>query len=248
MEKAKYVSALGALMFVGLISLWWAGAAITRDVASGIQVRIARAQTVAVQHATSTAISANMPVKITIVAAYPEATEMNADAQGIPASEAQPIQVEPIDAPQIPVTYAPITIIPPRSVAVSTDGVVEALGVYRTETTTPSATAPIPATDTPIPFPTHEDVATVDDLPIIEIVPTETIQPTVTLEPSPERMPTPDATETPRPTSVPEPTITPVPVVVVTDTPAPTVEPSATATSVLQSPIATPTREATATP
>lgn len=249
MMSSKTLSALSWLTAaVAALALGTMAYIPARQVAQDYRVNVARAQTVAVQHATSTAISANMPVKMTIVAAYPEPT-MNVNAQGIPASEARPIQVEPIVAAEIPVTYAPITIIPPRATAVNVDGVVSALGVYRDmETPTPSATSTTAATDTPIPFPTHAEAATVADLPIVDIVPTETIQPTVTLEPSPERMPTPEPTETPRPTSVPEPTITPVPVVVVTDTPEPTIEPSATATSVLISPLATPTREATATP
>ena len=246
MMSSKALSALSWLTAaVAALALGIVAYIPARQVAQSYRVNVARAQTVAVQQATSTAISANSTIQATIIAAYPEAIQMNANAQGIPASEAQPIAVEPIEAAQIPVTYAPITILPPRPAAASVGGVVEALGVYRnTETPTPSATAPS-ATDTPIPFPTHSEAATVAELPVIDISATPTLQPTLTLTPEPEPIPTPSATDAPKATDVPAPTITPVPVVIVTDTPAPTVEPSATATSVLVSPLATPTIKAT---
>lgn len=214
-----------------------------RQIAEQYQVQVSRAKTVAVQHETSTAITERSTIQSTIIAVYPDSTQTTVDniARGIPASEAQPEQVEATLSREIPVTYAP-ALFPPRltSPVISQRAIIDTATVEAATQTATSSPIPfqvIAVQDTPdnsiIVFPTPQPTPT-------DIAPTVTIEPTVTIAP----IPTPQTTETPKPTDTPPATITPVPVVIVTDT----VEPTATVTSVLISPIATPTEQATATP
>ena len=251
-RPAIYSTALAAAF---VISMSVAAGLTTTQVATGIQARVAEARTVEVLQATATRIAEqkqNTLVISTTIQDAPETIVSNDSA--IPLHEAPTAQVEALNPP-VTIYPQPLqptsTNVPPVPADVTAD-----IDTQDTQRSTGAATAATAASNTPLPFPIITDTptpeATSDETLIVvtlELLATATYAPTLTLtpEPPPTPQPTdaPKATIAPTPTNTVEPTQTPAPIPTETATQMATVEPSAT--SVLISPIATPTIEPSAT-
>jgi len=260
-RPAIYSTALAAAF---VISVSIAAGLTTTQVATDIQAQVAEARTVAVLRATATHVAELKASHLVISATLAPTSEVeqmvNTGSAMIPLSEAPTAQVEALD---VPVTIYPQSLQPTLTPVPPGVATVNANIESHHSTGTPMATDAATATDTPLAFPINTETPRPEQTPAeavvivtLEMMPTATYAPTLTIEPPPTPQPTdaPKATAIPTPVPTPQPVatdtveVTPIPLLTETATQAPTVEPSATATSVLVSPLATPTEEATAAP